>query len=108
MSDVLIKGMEMPTRCDDCVMGHELAVGTSVTGYGCLAMLRMGDARIRPISCGTRPDWCPLAEVATPHGRLIDADAIPYIFGSTHATEYDTVTKFVINKLPTIIEAEGT
>lgn len=72
---VLIKGMKMPTRCDDCVMGHELAVGTSVTGYGCLAMLRMGDARIRPISCGTRPDWCPLVEVPTPHGRLIDADA---------------------------------
>ena len=53
-----------------------------------------------------RPPDCPLVEVP-PHGRLIDADAIPYIFGSTHATEYDTVTKFVINKLPTIIEAEG-
>ena len=25
---------------------------------------------------GKRPDWCPLIEVETPHGRLIDADML--------------------------------
>jgi hypothetical protein len=23
-----------------------------------------------------RPDWCPLVEIPTPHGRLIDADKL--------------------------------
>lgn len=106
---ILIKGMEMPTRCDDCVMGHELAVGTSVTGYGCLAMLRMGDARIRPISCGTRPDWCPLIEIK-PHGRLIDADAMSEKYGDWYTDEgteegFIGALKYLIAEQQTIIEA---
>lgn len=93
---ILIKGMEMPARCVDCRFCDEID-GT------CIALNDNSTA------CYTgKPKWCPLIEVPSPHGRLIDADAIPYIFGSTHATEYDTVTKFVINKLPTIIGAEGT
>ena len=112
---ILIKGMEMPQSCDDCVMGHELSVGTCVTGYGCLAMLRMGEARIRPISCGTKPDWCPLIEVPTSHGRLIDADALlesikearkkdPEI-EDVYIDDYFTVAEWVVSA-PTIIPAD--
>ena len=106
---LLIKGMEMPTRCDDCAMGHELNIGTSVTGYGCLAMLQMGDARIRPISCGTKPDWCPLVEVSTPHGRLIDADAIdcnPLLKKKAIPDPAIYCAWAVAGEMPTIIEAE--
>ena len=98
---VIVKGMEMPDSCSNCEL---CACYTESKGevYRC-------DLTMTPVKYfEIRLEDCPLVEVPTPHGRLIDADAIPYIFGSTHATEYDTVTKFVINKLPTIIGAEGT
>ena len=59
---VLIKGMEMPTRCWDCLLNTH--------GY-CMASehsdIIPSDAPI--------PNWCPLIEIP-PHGRLIDADAL--------------------------------
>lgn len=89
MSDILIKNMKMPK--DDIK-----------------TLMIFPDGNVRIWGTDIDPDeWAEAIEVPTPHGRLIDADAIPYIFGSTHATEYDTVTKFVINRLPTIIEEEG-
>ena len=94
---ILINGMEMPKNCCDCSLLYEEVCDCRITGRH----LDFEEAISKE-----RPKDCPIIEVLTPHGRLIDADAIPYIFGSTHATEYDTVTKFVINKLPTIVEAE--
>jgi hypothetical protein len=53
-----------------------------------------------------RPDWCPLVEIKTPHGRLIDADELANetFYGATSAP-YITYRKFV--NAPTVIEAEG-
>ena len=77
-------------------------------------MLRMGDARIRPISCGTKPDWCPLVEIPTPHGRLIDADALKakMVECSKHVDrngfEWDLCAEVITmaTLAPEIIEAE--
>ena len=66
---VLIKGMNMPTRCEDCPVCHYMERGT-ITACGCKATMM-----IRPIDCNSKPYWCPLVEVCAPHGRLIDADA---------------------------------
>lgn len=103
MSDILIKDTKMPENCLHCGFSHMAS--------DCLKIWIICKPKDISVTDGDavkdgRPDWCPLIEVPTPHGRLIDADAIPYIFGSTHATEYDTVTKFIINKMPTIIGAE--
>lgn len=51
------------------------------------------------------PD-CPLVEIPTPHGRLIDADKLANetFYGATSAP-YITYRKFV--NAPTVIEAEG-
>ena len=81
---VLIKGMEMPQNCTEC------------------------HARCRLYLNGRkfRHPNCPLIEVPTPHGRLIDADALlnkticnplwsPYI------------TKKMVLDAKTVIEAEG-
>lgn len=58
---VLIRGMEMPTRCWDCLL--------NTYGY-CMASehsdIIPSDAPI--------PDWCPLVPIP-PHGDLIDRDA---------------------------------
>lgn len=67
---VIIKGMKMPKSCDSCDLiqfdDEELEAHCPLSPY-----YRW---------CGTPPDYrpegCPLVEVPTPHGRLIDADKL--------------------------------
>lgn len=47
---------------------------------------------------------CPLVEIPTPHGRLIDADELVRIW--TGAQFYGSI-KPIVDARPTIIEAEG-
>lgn len=74
--------------------------------------------RIMPIGfdeyplVGRRPDWCPLIEVKTPHGRLGDLDELKAKF--RHSKKDDEVDKAwistvrrIITQAETIIEAEG-
>ena len=96
---ILIKGMEMPKSCNECLMSIEYACminGNIIPDYW---------ARL------DRPTDCHLVELP-PHGRLIDADALgisycnPAVFndknygiGWNHAID-------AITNAPTIIEAE--
>ena len=83
---VLIKGMEMPSKCGEC-------------------FLRVGECKQR-IYMEKRPPHCPLVEVP-PHGRLIDADELET--DTEWSERYDDYTAFSraqINAAPTIIEAE--
>lgn len=84
---VLIKGMEMPTSCDDCFLPLR---------YCPYAMKPNGE--------------CPLVPVP-PHGRLIDADALRVDHFAPSSTSnmpnYYHVSKAQIDRAPTIIEAEG-
>ena len=89
---ILIKGMEMPKDCNKCPM--------TVEGYCRIIGYPNGDA----INNRYKPLWCPLVEVRTPHGRLIDADALTgkaYMDGKLMCVEMDD-----IEEAPTIIEAE--
>lgn len=67
---VLIKGMEMPKSCIGCQFGSiESCDETEPLKIRCTIH---GDF-------AHEVDWhevCPLVEVPTPHGRLIDADAL--------------------------------
>jgi len=83
---VLIKDMEMPSNCNDCDIDF------------CIFKYEARD----DIS-ETRSDHCPLVEVPTPHGRLIDADVLKEdaavrFFGAARVTDID--------KQPTILESE--
>ncbi len=62
---ILIKGMDMPTRCCDCpVCGHDYQ------------FCRLAEKDFDEFDCvKSRADWCPLVELQ-PHGSLIDADAL--------------------------------
>ena len=91
---VLVKGMELPKNCfkDDCpCLNME-------SGY-CQA-----DKEQRYVD-GDRPDWCPLAEVPTPHGRLIDVSTA---YQNTMKYGNGTRKLFMkfIDELPTVIETE--
>lgn len=71
---ILIRGMEMPEGCRDCELGGQyLAEQNGVyteEKYRCFVTFY-------PLKDLTkRHEKCPLTEVPTPHGRLIDADAV--------------------------------
>ena len=55
---VLVKGMDMPRHCGEC-------------GIDWCYICRRAETPIE-----TRPSDCPLVEVPTPHGDLIDRDSL--------------------------------
>ena len=100
---VLIKNMEMPTNCADCPLNYDqMACAVTWTRWWSDSMVIMNFD-----SDKERMPNCPLIEIPTPHGRLIDADELANktFYGATSAP-YITYKKFV--DAPTVIEAEGT
>ena len=60
----------------------------------------------------SRPDWCPLIEVPTPHGRLGDLDKLKSKFrhdegDSDVDSAWISTIRRTITQAETIIEAEG-
>jgi hypothetical protein len=107
---VLIKNMSMPDNCNKCVfcvngftdaapMYECAASGDDMTSV-------LFDDHGRPFDF--RPDWCPLIEVKTPHGRLIDADELKTAFPTCDNSKDIKVAsvRATINHMQTIIEAE--
>ena len=106
---VLIKGMDMPKLCGDCPFYSFKKHHPD--GVVCKAEIYTDDRN-------TRYDDCPLVEVPTPHGRLIDADKLftwfegdslaKYPIGD--AKQYNTIMYYEvfdeIDDAPTVIEAE--
>ena len=94
---IYLPNMEMPNRCldcplmvsrenDECIVQSEVANEIAITWEDLKAN-------------------CPLVEVPTPHGRLIDADALSDKLG---ISDRDIYCKCVIEEdAPTVIEAEG-
>lgn len=100
---VMIKGMEMPKEgCKDCPLVKRKRVFDI-----CPFLKREVDGNVER---GGKPLDCPLVEVKTPHGRLIDADKL--IVLQLHDENDNPVSpEFVpaefIDEAETIIEAEG-
>ena len=69
MSDLLIKGMEMPQSCSNCNWSRY-----SFPNAWCSMTHHKVDIEVAK---NGRPDDCPLIEVPEPHGDLIDRDALP-------------------------------
>ena len=101
---LLIKGMEMPMVCDDCWALDE---------YGDYPRCRITEEqrgynfRIRE----QRMEHCPLVEVPTPHGRLIDINDVKNTkFTVENINQYERwwngALDSVIENAPTVIEAE--
>ena len=91
---VLIKGMEMPENCMDCkIKQYDEYENDCICPFSGVMCLSIG-----------RQDACPLVEVPTPHGRLIDADEV--YFTMTDTIEQGRAEE-ALNNAPTVIEAEG-
>ena len=93
---VLVKGMRMPSKCKDCPMyWYDRSISDEQERHIC---------SLKPWkrfwgSLEVRQAWCPLVEVKTPHGRLIDADDYKRLLA-------DDSKLWVLEHTPTIIEAE--
>ena len=102
---------EIPNRCGRCPCFH------AEHPMYCQAVKADKNKRIYAPYGEGRPDWCPLIEVPTPHGRLIDADFEEQHYTSMttnptpDVTEQDKHNSLVIVRAlqmaKTIIEAEG-
>ena len=95
MSDVLIRGMKMPTSEEKCKFFQP-------------APFRAPFCVINGVCNGI--DACPLIEVP-PHGRLIDADAMNEKYGDWYTEEgteegFIGALKYLIAEQQTIIEKE--
>ena len=98
---ILIRGMEMPQNCDKCRFQSALRLYCDAMPYN---------------FCGNtddieRPDWCPLIEIPTPHGRLVDIKSVEDGKFTTVSNEYQRwwngALDSVVHYAPTVIEAEG-
>ena len=89
---ILIKGLDMPKDCPMCLLAYWNASGEFC---GCSLIKRYYD--YDEMQTSTRPDFCPLVEIPTPHGRLIDFTKLEF-----EDVAFDKVT---INA-PTVIESE--
>ena len=97
---ILIKGIDMPKDCDECPMRQ-------INLAYCQLMHESTSHYLSGKEIQGRPNFCPLVEIPTPHGRMIDADALFEAMG------LDTVKEVMLRnwKLTTawgvpIIEAE--
>ena len=113
---VLVRGMEMPTKCSDCnFCVNGLTDETPMYECACQSgdmVSVLVDYKGEPFDF--RPDWCPLVEVPTPHGRLIDADALRTevfrhlsIKGEENLLPAEKSVFGHIIKAPAVIPAEG-
>ena len=89
---VYIKGKRKPDTCYDC----DFVDGSDDCFFG---LGYTGDM------CDCVYEDCPLIEVKTPHGRLIDGDRFYEEFEPNSWSEGMAVSTY-IKKAPTVIEAE--
>jgi len=106
----------MPKGCRNCPL-EMCYINSGETG--CRAEYKILAKNFKTIPFDGRPDWCPLVEVPTPHGRLIDEDNVIDAIHErlqTLRTHKEFIKKHgdidllgvmpYIAKIPTVIEAE--
>ena len=93
---IILKGIDMPKSCGECEFNYNLE-GGSYEWWECVIL--HDDTN----QFDTRRTDCPLIEIPTPHGRLIDGDKIE---AEAEQTLYGEVSYEDIANAPTILEAE--
>ena len=100
MADILIRGMEMPKSCFDCIFENRF-----FGKIGCNNLPGMFANELHAIAYTTeRNPFCPLISLPEGHGRLGDLDALMKNIGDV---PYKGSVKRVLMSAPTIVPAEG-
>lgn len=98
MSDILIKGMEMPKRCLDCPFM------VSRDNDDCVLQTEVKNELAR--TWEELKASCPLVEIPTPHGDLVDRNELLAEYDRQHEGEAGKARK-IMEQAKTVIEAEG-
>lgn len=98
---VLIKGMEMPENCMDCkIKQYDEYEDDCICPFSGVVCLSIG-----------RQDACPLVEVPTPHGRLVEFIDVAVTCDDDTAEEInfgEALSAYLkMRSAPAVIEAEG-
>ena len=114
---VYIRGMEMPESCEECKIEREfLADDVSFEDHD--GFCPIANEYTDEVRNSGRLHSCPLGDVPTPHGRLIDADKLhEATYHRAFETDGDTTWQSgcwvryraieqVQDSQPTIVEAE--
>ena len=110
---VIVKGMEMPYGCADCDFCGGIIMPDGIYCCDCPTEASHGKNISDAINNDARADFCPLVEIPTPHGRLIDGDAYVKMMEEKcdHESSLDEwvlkVCRGGVSIMPTVIEAEG-
>ena len=97
---VIIKGVEMPSKCRFCPCCADNGLIGMQREYFCSAV----DSALEIDNLDQKLSACPLKEVPTLHGRLIDADAFLKWLKEFHPN--DVAIMSGIKNARTIVEAE--
>ena len=89
---ILIKGMEMPRTCNDCGLRDS---------FDCWITDSYIEARF-----SKRNEDCPLVEISTPHGDLVDRNKLLAEYDRQHEGEAGKARK-IMEQAKAVIEAEG-
>ena len=108
---VIIKGMEMPKNCAFCPLS-EYRNSSLGQILDCKQIGTVGTpSRDTHNVLKRRHPNCPLIEVPTPHGRLVDIKSVEDGKFTTVSNEYQRwwngALDSVVDNAPTVIEAEG-
>ena len=90
---VIIKGMKMPKSCKDCPC-REYPKFSFESNWCCLNQKTISDVRV------ISPN-CPLIEIPTPRGRLIDENEL-----LRHKYGFSQTARVIIKTTDAVIEAE--
>ena len=89
---IYIKAMTRPSNCWNCGVGYEAQCPI------CIGVAGAAEYKT------SRHPGCPLVEIKTPHGRLIDADKLYATVQSNESA--DAYVRFLLRHSSTVIEAE--
>jgi hypothetical protein len=93
---VMVKDMAMPCSCWECNF-LSMEAGLYID-YICECVQRSVD---NEIVVKGKPDWCPLEEVPTPHGDLVDLDEIEVNYWEDADGFHESIEATIV------IQAEG-
>lgn len=96
---IIIKGMNMPKNCGECRLYVD-SIQTPDKKYDCNPFCFATGKNITFI--GELEDFCPLVEIPTPHGRLIDGDELAKVLDARVSGKACLITM----DAPTILETE--
>lgn len=107
---VLIKGMKMPNNCGECVLCNAVKDDE----YDCEINTYCHATSESLESLDVRGDWCPLVDVPTPHGRLVDCKTLKDDLAVLLERNEKLIDEWLANaiddlidELPTIIDRQA-